>query len=310
MRRRRVLLVRRTESDVRPSEHQRRAVLNTHRSRHGLLDGNPIVAVDAERVPSVRVEAGGDILAEREVRRPVDRDLIVVVDVDELAERQMTRQRGCFGRHTLHQITVAHEPVDVVVDEIRAEDRSQVRLGDRHTDAGPESLPKGTGRELDPELRVPLGMACRRRSPLAEVPEIVHREGKTGEMKQRVQEHRPVAVRQHEAIAVRPPGIGRIESEELRPHHHREVGHAHRHAGMPGIGASAPHPWRERESCRRRVARSLRSLGSPCLETSLPQVSRVQPTMYNRRSDVLSRSTPSSVTVTMSSIRIPHRPGR
>ena len=222
----------------------------------------------------------------------------------------MTRQRGSFRRHTLHQITVAHEPVDVVVDEIRAENRSQVRLGDRHADAGPEPLPKGAGCQLDPEFRVPLGVACRRRSPLAEVPEIIHREAKPSEMKQRVQEHRAVAVRQHEAIAVRPPRVGRIESEELRPHHHGEVGHSHRHAGMPGIGASAPHPWRGRESCRRRVARSLRSLGAPCLDTSQPQVSRVQPTMYNRRSDVLSRSAPSSVTVTMSSIRIPHQPGR
>ena len=55
-------------------------------------------------------------------------------------------------------------------------------------------------------------------------------------MQQRVEQHRAVAGGQHEAVAIRPVGRGRIEFQELREQHRRDVGHAHRHAGMPGFG--------------------------------------------------------------------------
>ena len=45
-----------------------------------------------------------------------------------------------------------------------------------------------------------------------------------------------MAGRQHEAVAVRPFRIGRIEFQELREQHRRDVGGAHRQAGMAGFG--------------------------------------------------------------------------
>ena len=55
------------------------------------------------------------------------------------------------------------------------------------------------------------------------------------QMQQRIDQHRAVAGREHEAVAVGPGRIGRIEFQELREQHGRDVGRAHRQAGMAGF---------------------------------------------------------------------------
>ena len=73
---------------------------------------------------------------------------------------------------------------------------------------------------------------------LAEILQLLERHGlHAREMQQRVDQHRAVAGREHEAVAVGPGDVGRIELEMARPQHGGRVGHAHRHAGMAGIGA-------------------------------------------------------------------------
>ena len=42
--------------------------------------------------------------------------------------------------------------------------------------------------------------------------------------------------REDEAVAVRPVGIGGIEFQVFPEQDRRDIGHAHRHAGMAGIG--------------------------------------------------------------------------
>jgi hypothetical protein len=51
-------------------------------------------------------------------------------------------------------------------------------------------------------------------------------------VQQRVNEHRAVAGRQHETVAVGPGGLGRIELQELGEQHGGDVGRAHGQAGM------------------------------------------------------------------------------
>ena len=55
------------------------------------------------------------------------------------------------------------------------------------------------------------------------------------QMQQRVEQHRAVAGREHEAVAVGPGRIGRIEFQEAGEQHGRDVGRAHRQAGMAGL---------------------------------------------------------------------------
>jgi len=57
-----------------------------------------------------------------------------------------------------------------------------------------------------------------------------------GQVQQRVLQHRAVTVGEHEAVAVGPPGVGRVVPEEIVPQHFGDVGHAHRHARVAGLG--------------------------------------------------------------------------
>ena len=55
------------------------------------------------------------------------------------------------------------------------------------------------------------------------------------EVEDRIEEHRRVADRQHEAVAVRPDRVGRVEVEELLPERVDDGRHGHRRAGVPRI---------------------------------------------------------------------------
>ena len=89
---------------------------------------------------------------------------------------------------------------------------------------------------LHPRRMAVFGMARRQRSELAEVLELVERHvGIAGEVEHRVEQHRAVPGRQHEAIAVRPFRIGGVECQELREQHGGDIGGAHRQPGMTGI---------------------------------------------------------------------------
>ena len=59
--------------------------------------------------------------------------------------------------------------------------------------------------------------------------------GVAGEMQQRIEQHRAVAGRQDEAVAIGPVGLRGIELQEFGEQDRGDVGHAHRHAGMTGV---------------------------------------------------------------------------
>ena len=67
--------------------------------------------------------------------------------------------------------------------------------------------------------------------------QLLDRQRIAGQVQHRVQQHRAVAVREHEAVAVGPVRIARVVLEEVAPQHLGDVRHAHRHAGVTGIGA-------------------------------------------------------------------------
>ena len=63
--------------------------------------------------PAVGFEARSDILGECEGGRPVDADLVVVVDPAEVAELEVAGQRGRLGGDPLHHASDAGQGVDV-----------------------------------------------------------------------------------------------------------------------------------------------------------------------------------------------------
>ena len=198
------------------------------------------MAVDVRHdVPAVRVEPLRRVVGEPAVHFTVDRDAVVVVETDELAEPERAGQRAGFVRHAFHQAAVAEEHVGVVVDDFvpgSVERGGEQLLRQRHADGIGEALAEGAGRRLDAEVAVDLRVARRVRAELPEVREVLDRERVTRQVEQRIEQHRAVPVRQHEAVAVGPLGVARVVLEVVRPQDLRDVGHAHGHAGMTGIG--------------------------------------------------------------------------
>ena len=112
----------------------------------------------------------------------------------------------------------------------------EMPLGDRHADRVAEALAERAGGGLDAGRDEVLRMAGRERAELAEALDLVDRHRLVaGEVQQRVDQHRAVAGREHEAVAVRPFRVGGIVLEELGEQHGRDVGRAHRQAGMAGL---------------------------------------------------------------------------
>ena len=100
-----------------------------------------------------------------------------------------------------------------------------------------DALTERPGRDLDTLGVAVLGVARRARAPLAELAEVVELEPEPGEVQHRVEQHRRVAGRQHEAVAVGPVGIGRVVLHHARPQHVGERRERHRRARVTGVRA-------------------------------------------------------------------------
>ena len=139
---------------------------------------------------------------------------------------------------SLHEAAVAGDDVGEVIDEVRSIAGLRHPFGERHADRGRKALSERAGGRLDarrvPVFRVAGGL----RAPLTEALEILDlHAARPGQVEQGVEQHRAVARRKDEAVAVGPRRVGGVELEEAGEEHCRDIGHAHRHAGMAGLRA-------------------------------------------------------------------------
>ncbi len=147
----------------------------------------------------------------------------------------MSGERDRLLAHAFHQVAIGGEHVSAVIDHV-AELGGEMALGDRHADRIGQPLPERTGGGLDAGRVAVFRMAGGDRAELAEALDLIERHLRiSGQIKQRVEQHRAVAGREHEAVAVGPGRIGRIEFQELREQDSGDVGGAHRQAGMAGF---------------------------------------------------------------------------
>ena len=204
------------------------------------LDRRRVVAVDiAHHVPAVGLEARRGVVAEPVVHFPIDGDAVVVPERGQLAQAPGAGQRGGLVRHALHHAAVAHEHPAAMVDQV--ETFAVVALGQQLLGQGEahgigQALPQRAGGGLHARGFVALGVAGGAAVQLAEALELVQWQVVATQVQQRVVQHRAVAVGQHEAVAVDPVRVGRIVPQVVVPQHLGDVGHAHRHARMAGVG--------------------------------------------------------------------------
>ena len=228
---------RQAKADRRLAGDHRRLV-GILRRVNGVEDRLGIVPVDVERVPARRLEAGDlvDIVGDRTV--PVDGDPVVVPEDDQLVELEMAGDADRFLAHAFHQVAVGGDDVGVVIDDARKA-RGHHALGDRHADRGRNPLPQRAGRRLDARRAPIFRMPGRPRSDLPELLEVFDAQSlgaaDAGQIEQAVEQHAAVAARQDEPVAIGPMGIGRVEFEHVAPENRRDVGHAHRQAGVAAL---------------------------------------------------------------------------
>jgi hypothetical protein len=138
----------------------------------------------------------------------VDRDAVVVPQHDQPAELQVPGQRDRLVADAFHQAAVAGDDIGAVVDQRVAEGGVQMPLGHRHADrvgqpwpSGPVvvSMPGVAEFSGWPAVLCRAGGSCSSSIVMARI---------AGQVQQRVEQHRAVAGRQHEAVAVRPARRG------------------------------------------------------------------------------------------------------
>lgn len=81
----------------------------------------------------------------------VDRDVVVVIEGDQLTQFQCACKGAGFVRNALHQTTVAKKSIGVVIDNVvtvTVELCGQTLFGNRHTNSVGNALTQRTGRSL------------------------------------------------------------------------------------------------------------------------------------------------------------------
>jgi hypothetical protein len=138
-----------------------------------------------------------------------------------------------------HEAAVTGDHIGIVIDKLAPKARAQHFFGHGKADRVGNPLTERAGGGLD-ALRVAIfRVTCGNRAPLAEIFHLLKRHVRVaGEMQQRIKQHRAMPRRQDEAVAIGPVGVGGIKLEVVLKKHRRHIGHAHRHAGMAGIGGS------------------------------------------------------------------------
>mmetsp|Transcript_4819 Transcript_4819/g.13917 ORF Transcript_4819/g.13917 Transcript_4819/m.13917 type:complete len:466 (-) Transcript_4819:590-1987(-) len=211
----------------------------------GLLDGGldsieVVVSVgDVLHMPSHGLVTGADILSEGDLSVSVDRDPVVIVEGDQLAESPVTGEGSSLRGDSLHVASISHDHIGVVVDEVHArlvEASSKVLLGEGKADRVGDSLSKGSGSDLNSLRQEVLRVTGRLGSPLAELLEVLDAHVVSHQVKEGVVEHRSVSSGQNEPITLGPLRVRAVGLHELLEEHVGHRGAAHGQTGVSRVG--------------------------------------------------------------------------
>jgi hypothetical protein len=231
------LLVGRALADHRAARDQRGAIIG-HRGGNRPLDIGEIVAVAIFGVPAAGAIAGQHVFAGRQRGVAIDGDLVVVPQHDHAAQAQRAGQAHGFVVDAFHQAAIARDHPGAVIDQVIAELRIEVAFGHGHAHGHGKALAQRAGGAFHARQQEVFRVAGARAAKLTEIADVVHRRLLVArQVEQRVEQHRTVARREHEAIAIGPLGRGGIELQKARPQHRGNIGHAHRHARVAGSAA-------------------------------------------------------------------------
>ena len=194
--------------------------------------------LDALHMPTVGVHPRDVVLGvEGDRSGAVDRDPVVVVAEDQLAQAEMSGDRSRFLGDALHHVPVRADRIGVVVHDLVArpvEALAQEALGHRHPNRVGHALTQRTGRDLDARHEAALGVARRARVPLPEALQVLDRQVEAGQVGQRVLQDAGMSRGEHEAVAIAPSGVGWVDTQDMPIEGVGKRRQSHRRAGMTG----------------------------------------------------------------------------
>ena len=193
------------------------------------------MAVYRQYLPVVGVEAFGGVVAKPVFDLAIDRDAIVVIKNNEFAQFESACERANLVRDALHEAAVAGEYVGVVVDYVETwavKLRTEGFFGDCHANRVSEALAERPGCGLDAGRVAVFWVAGGLRIHLSKLLDVFNRHVVAGEVQQRVNKHRAVAVRKHKTVSIQPLRIAWAVAQMVFPQHFGNVCHAHRSAGV------------------------------------------------------------------------------
>ena len=180
------------------------------------LDGCRVVAVDGRyHMPAIGLETLWRIVGEPPLNLAVDGYPVVVIDRNQFAQPERAGQRTGLVGYALHQTAVAQKDPRMVVDDgvaIAVELGSEGFLCQRHPDGIRDALPQRPGSGLDARGITIFRVAGRLAMELPELLQVFNGKFIPGEVQEGVDQHRAVAIGQHEPVAIGPIRIRRIVS--------------------------------------------------------------------------------------------------
>src|SRR5215813_5816595 len=230
----RIVLVRRTVADVTMHDDQSWPILGVCKRLVGARQLVKVVGIaHRDDVPAIRCEARANVLGKGELRRALDRDLVVVVDPAQIGELQMTSQGSRFTGDALHYVAIAAKGVYLEVEQRKVgaiECRREPAPGDRHADAVRNALSERTCRRLHARGPAVFGVPGAAATRLAERLEVLHGDGETvcalvartrcfyfRKIEQRVEHCRSMPVGKYEPIAIDPVRVLRRVAQVALP---------------------------------------------------------------------------------------------
>ena len=140
----------------------------------------------------------------------LDRDLVVVVDQDQVAQLLGAGERRRLAADALLEVAVGGERPDGVVEQalalggVRVEQAALAAGGHRHADGVADALAQRAGRRLHARGVVDLGVARGQGTPGAQRLQVGELQAVAGEVELDVEGEARVPHRQDEAVAARP----------------------------------------------------------------------------------------------------------
>ena len=234
-----VHLGRRRIADDRPHRDERRLVGDSACGLDGFFySGDVLAALDLLHVPPVGAVARRNILGQRDIRVVFDRDLILVVEHDQIAELLGAGKGGGLAGDALLHVAVGGDDVDVVVERaltgrcVGVEETALVARRHRHADRRRQTLPQRPRRDLDTrgvaELRVARGLGL----PGAQRLDVSELQPEATEVQLDVQREAGVSTGQNETIAAQPVDVAGVMAHLALEQRVGQRCQAHRRSGV------------------------------------------------------------------------------